>query len=344
MRVLVTGGAGYIGSHACKALAAQGITPIVYDNLSTGHRGAVQFGPFVRGDVADVPKLKETFDHHHIDAVMHFAASAYVGVSCTHPADYYRNNVVGTLHLLDAMRACDIHKLVFSSTCATFGVPQQKLLDETHPQHPINPYGATKHMVERILSDYANAYGLRSIALRYFNAAGADADGHLGEHHEPETHLIPLALEAAAQDTILTVYGNNYPTEDGTCIRDYVHVDDLAQAHLLALTRLDKAPDAGFEAFNLGNGRGFSVREIVECVQAITGRPLRIRTAERRAGDPAVLVADARKAKTVLHWRPRYRELSDLIGSAWAWHKREEAEAAVYAPHTSYAARAPLAL
>lgn len=344
MNVLVTGGAGYIGSHACKALAAHGITPVTYDNLSTGHKEAVQFGPFVHGDLAEVTKLESCFRRYDITAVMHFAASAYVGVSCVHPADYYRNNVVGTLHLLDAMRSCQIDKIVFSSTCATFGVPTQMPLPETHAQNPINPYGATKHMVERILKDYAVAYKLRSIALRYFNAAGADAEGLLGERHDPETHLIPLALQAAAQNTTLTIYGDDYPTQDGTCVRDYVHVEDLAQAHLLALTRLQHRIGDRFEAFNLGNGHGFSVREIIDCVQKVTGRRVRIKIGPRRAGDPATLVADARKANDSLGWHCDYTELKDLVRSAWAWQQRMHREPARDMPAPATASGAQISI
>jgi UDP-arabinose 4-epimerase len=319
MRILVTGGAGYIGSHTCKALAARGWTPVTYDNLSAGHRSAVRWGPFVKGELCDTAGLMQAMATHRIDAVAHFAALACVGASCAQPGLYYRNNVAGTLSLLDAMQQTQVRRLVFSSTCATYGAPNTDALDEAHPQAPTNPYGASKWMVERVLRDVGTTGALRSIALRYFNAAGADLSGALGEVHTPETHLIPLALQAALDGTELTLHGADYPTPDGTCVRDYVHVADLADAHVLALDRLVNADAPGFEAFNLGNGQGFSVRQVLDSVRAVTGRPLRVAVGPRRPGDPPVLVADSRAARDALKWRPQHAELSTLVASAYRW-------------------------
>lgn len=319
--VLVTGGAGYIGSHTCKALAAAGYTPISYDNLVYGHRGAVRWGPFEEGDILDPSRLKAVFERYQPAAVMHFAAYCYVGESVIDPGKYYRNNVTGTLTLLEAMRDHAVSKLVFSSSCATYGLPQQIPIPETHPQQPINPYGSTKLMVERMLQDFAAAHGLDAIALRYFNAAGADPLAEVGESHVPETHLIPLTLAAAAGDLpYLTLNGDDYETEDGTCVRDYIHVSDLADAHVRALTGLEEGK--GFLAYNLGNGLGFSVKQVIDTATAVTGRPIPVRLGPRRAGDPARLVGDSTRIRAELGWTPRYADLSQIIATAWRWYRQ----------------------
>lgn len=316
--VLVTGGAGYVGSHACKALAAAGYRPVVYDSLERGHRWAVKWGPLEQGDLLDADALKRALARHKPAAVMHFAAYAFVGESVSAPGLYYRNNVMGTLSLLEAMREAGIGTIVFSSTCATYGVPQTPLLAEDHPQAPINPYGATKLMVERILADYRAAYGLRYAALRYFNAAGADPDGEIGEVHDPETHLIPLALKAArGTGDPLTIFGDDYDTKDGTCIRDYIHVGDLADAHIRALERLLGHDET--IALNLGTGTGVSVRRLVEAVERVTGRAVPHSYGPRRAGDPPVLVAATGKAKATLGWEPRQSDIETIIRNADAW-------------------------
>ena len=303
--VLVTGGAGYIGSHACKALARAGYLPIVYDNLSYGHEWAVKWGPFERGDILDRTRLDEVLARYRPDAVMHFAAFAYVGESVTDPGKYYRNNVVGSLTLLEAMRDLGITKIVFSSSCATYGLPDRLPISEDAPQRPINPYGASKLMVERMLADFGSAHGLVSTALRYFNAAGADPDGEIGEEHDPETHLIPLVLDAASgRRPHITIFGTDYDTPDGTCIRDYIHVADLAKAHVLALQAIEAGTSA--HAYNLGNGRGFSVREVINSVERVTGLSVPAMLGERRAGDPAVLVSDASRARKMLSWQPEF--------------------------------------
>jgi len=323
--VLVTGGAGYIGSHACKALAAAGYRPVCYDNLVYGHPWAVRWGPLEHGDIADRDRLDAVLSRHRPVAVMHFAAYAYVGESVLDPGKYYRNNVLGSLCLLEAMRDHGIQRLVFSSTCATYGVPRQVPIDEEHPQLPINPYGASKLMVERMLADFALAHGIGSVALRYFNAAGADPEGEIGEAHDPETHLIPLVLDAAAGvRPEVNVHGTDYDTPDGTCIRDYIHVSDLASAHLLALARLERLVGANAVslAYNLGNGRGFSVREVIAGAQAVTGRQVEVRHGPRRPGDPPRLVGDARRAVQELGWWPRHADLRQIIATAWQWHCR----------------------
>ncbi|MBB5751863.1 UDP-glucose 4-epimerase GalE [Prosthecomicrobium pneumaticum] len=316
MNILVTGGAGFIGSHACKALAAAGHHPVVLDDLRTGHRRAVRFGPFVEGDIADRIKVEAVLREHRIDTVMHFAASAYVGESVLRPDLYYANNVAGLLALLDAVRAAGVGRIVFSSTCATFG-PADHKIGENDRQAPINPYGRSKLMAERILADYAAAFGLGAVVLRYFNAAGSDPDGELGEDHDPETHLIPAALLAAAGlRPHLDVFGIDYPTPDGTCVRDFVHVCDLADAHVAALGAIEPGL---FKAFNLGNGDGISVRQIIDRVEAVTGRPVPWRASPRRPGDPPSLVADASAARRELGWIPRFGELDEMIGHAWAY-------------------------
>ena len=321
MRILVTGGAGYIGSHACKALSQAGYTPVTFDNLIYGHRDAVRWGPLVQGDLLDPQAIAQALKKFQPEAVMHFAAYAYVGESVSDPEKYYRNNVVGSLNLFSAMLKAGINKIIFSSTCATYGLPEQNLISESHSQKPINPYGSSKLMVERILHDFDHAYQLRSIRLRYFNAAGADMSAEIGESHDPETHLIPLILDAAAGiKKSITVFGTDYDTPDGSCIRDYVHVSDLADAHVLALQALLNG--AKSSVYNLGNGSGFSVKEVISTARAVTGKEIPVDFGRRRAGDPARLVGNAALIKNALGWAPRYSELADIIGSAWRWHQR----------------------
>ena len=322
MIILVTGGAGYIGSHTAKALARAGHTPVVLDNLDNGYEWAVRWGPFERCDLGDAGGLAEVFRRHRVDAVVHFAASAYVGESMTDPRKYFHNNTVNTLHLLDAMRAAGVARIVFSSTCATYGTPQRLPLDETHPQAPVSPYGESKLFIERILHWYGVAYGLKSVALRYFNAAGADPEGEIGERHEPETHLVPLVIEAAlAKRPPVGVFGRDYPTPDGTAVRDYVHVMDLADAHVQALDYLGAGGES--TALNLGTGEGHSVHEVIETVERVGGRPVPRTDLPRRPGDPPSLVADASRARAVLRWRPRHPDLATIIEHAWRWHARE---------------------
>lgn len=319
MNVLVTGGAGYVGGAAVKALAAAGHDVWVYDNLCTGHRAAVTQGRLIEGDLHDSQRLREALREKQIEAVLHFAAFAYVGESVSDPAKYYHNNVGGSLALLDAMRAEGVWRIVFSSTTATYGVPNRIPIREDEPQHPINPYGFTKLVVERALADYANAYGLGYAALRYFNAAGALADGSHGEDHQPETHLIPLVLQVAlGQREKITVFGDDYPTPDGTCVRDYVHIEDLAAAHVQALERL--TPGEGLK-LNLGTGRGYSVRQVIDACRRVSGRTITEEIGQRRAGDPAELVADASLAREVLSWQPRYTEIEAIVETAWRWHR-----------------------
>ena len=319
--VLVTGGAGYIGSHACKALAGAGFQPVVFDNLSRGHREAVRWGPLVEGDLADRQRLCAALIEHKVEAVMHFAAYAYVGESVTDPALYYRNNLGGTLSLLEAMREAGIGEIVFSSTCATYGIPDRVPIREDAPQRPVNPYGETKLAIERALHWYAAAYGLRSVSLRYFNAAGADPEGEIGEHHEPETHLVPLVLQAAlGQRPHIEIYGTDYPTPDGTAIRDYVHVRDLAIAHMRALERLRGG--GGSAAVNLGTGQGHSVREVIAAAELASGRKVPARAAPRRPGDPPALVADPSLAGEILGWHPQHSDLDTIIRTSLAWHTR----------------------
>ncbi len=320
MRVLVTGGAGYIGSHACKALAAAGHEPIAYDNLVYGHRDLVRWGPLEEGDTADRARLDAVLEAYRPEAAMHFAAYAYVGESVTDPGKYWANNVNGSLVLLEALRDHGVGRVVFSSTCATYGEPSTVPIPDDHAQWPVNPYGWSKLAVERMLADFHRAHGLRSVALRYFNAAGADPEGEAGEHHEPETHLIPLILDAAlGRCEAVTVFGDDYPTPDGTCIRDYIHVGDLADAHVLALEWLGSNDAAG--AFNLGNGQGFSVREVIDCARRVTGRKIEARVGPRRAGDPPALVGDASRARAELGWRPRLDDLETIVATAWRWHQ-----------------------
>jgi UDP-arabinose 4-epimerase len=316
--VLVTGGAGFVGSHACKALAAAGFLPVTYDNLAQGHRWAVRWGPLEIGDIEDRGRLQQVMDRYRPSAVMHFAALTAAGESVAQPARYYRNNVSRFLVLLDAMQRQKIDRIVFSSTAAVYGTPEHTPIDEKHPLAPINPYGMSKLMGERILQDCAVAHGLRSISLRYFNAAGCDPDGEIGESHEPETHLIPIVLEAAAGDrSHVAIFGTDYPTADGTCVRDYVHVTDLASAHVLALARLERGH--GAEAFNLGNGNGFTVREVIAAAERISGVEIPVKLEPRRAGDPPILVADASRARADLNWQPAYSGLDTQISNAWRW-------------------------
>jgi UDP-arabinose 4-epimerase len=317
--VLVTGGAGYIGSHACKALQRGGYTPIAYDNLEAGHRWAVKYGPLIEGDLADTGLLLETIEKHKVEAVLHFAAYAYVGESMTDPQKYFRNNTGGAISLLEAVRATGINRFVFSSTCATYGLPDRVPITESEPQKPVNPYGESKYFVERILHWHAAAYGLRYAALRYFNAAGADPDGELGEEHHPETHLIPRAILAAlGRGRGLEVFGTDYPTPDGTAVRDYIHVQDLASAHVAALEYLEHGGSS--EAFNLGTGKGASVREVIQCVEEVSGQPVPAIMGPRRPGDPPELVADPGKAARELKWRPAVSDLKTIVETSWRWH------------------------
>jgi UDP-arabinose 4-epimerase len=320
--ILVTGGAGYIGSHCCKALAAAGHSPVVLDNLVYGHEAAVRWGPLEKGDLADRAWLDTMFEKHRPAAVIHFAAYAYVGESVVDPGKYYRNNVGAALELIEATVRNQVRALVFSSTCATYGIPAQVPIAEHAPQVPINPYGRSKLMVEQILEDFDHAHHLKSICLRYFNAAGADPDGGLGECHDPETHLIPLALDAAAEvRPALTVYGDDYATLDGTCVRDYIHVTDLAAAHVLALDRLLAGNPS--DRINLGTGQGASIRDVMTAIERVTGRPVPHGFGPRRAGDPPALVADPTRARVVLGWEPRLSDLDTIIATAWAWHQNQ---------------------
>jgi len=318
--ILVVGGAGYVGSHVNKMLAFNGYKTVVLDNLIYGHREFVKWGSFVFGDLADIEHLRLLFKRYSIKAVMHFAAFAYVGESVADPQKYYLNNLRNTLNLLQAMNEANVNNIIFSSTCATYGTPLTLPIDELHPQAPINPYGQSKYMVERILADYGRAYGLHYVSLRYFNAAGADPAGEIGESHKPETHLIPLVLDVALnKSSSIKIFGNNYDTPDGTCIRDYIHVTDLASAHLLALEYLIGGGRS--DVFNLGNGNGFSVNAVITEARNITGKNIKIEIASRREGDPSILVGSAEKAKAVLNWKPSYPDLSEIISTAWRWHK-----------------------
>ena len=318
--VLVIGGAGYIGSHTVKALRGRGSDVVVYDNLSAGHRAAARFATaLVEGDIHDTTRLRETIRRFDVDAVMHFAALASVGVSMTDPLGYYANNVGGTLAVLNAMAAERVARLVFSSTAAVFGNPQVTPIAEDHPTAPINPYGETKLAIERALPHFERAYGIRSIALRYFNAAGADPDGDLGEDHDPELHLIPRALDAAAGRDTFQIFGDDYETPDGTCLRDYIHVTDLADAHLLALDALRDG--ASTTHYNLGNGKPTSVKEVVDAVSRVVGKPVPVTIGPRRAGDPAVLFASSDRIKRDLGWRPQLEDIETIVATAWRWRE-----------------------
>lgn len=319
MKVLVTGGAGYIGSHACKALKGKGHEVIVFDNLIYGHLDFVKWGEFEKGDLADRASIDTVFRKHRPDAVMHFAAYAFVGESVENPSKYYYNNVAGSLNLIDSAKENGVKNIVFSSTCATYGVPEIDPIPEEHPQRPINPYGKTKLMIEEMLADYDVAYGLKSVSLRYFNAAGADPESMVGEDHDPETHLIPLVLDAAlGRRPHITIFGDDYPTRDGTCVRDYIHVTDLADAHIKALEYLSKGGHT--TAFNLGNGIGYTVKEVIDSARKITGREIKTVVGKRRAGDPPSLVGSSERARKELGWRPEFGDIDTIVSHAWSWH------------------------
>lgn len=319
--ILITGGAGYIGAHCCKQLRASGYNPIVLDNLVYGHRECVKWGDFIHADIGDPAAMDQVFKMCIIDAVIHFSAFAYVGESVISPEKYYRNNLCGTINLLNCMVRNNINKFVFSSTCATYGNPTYTPIDEKHTQKPINPYGRSKLMVENILEDYDHAYGLRFMSLRYFNAAGADHDCEIGEMHDPETHLIPLVLDVAIEkrDSI-QVFGSDYPTPDGTCIRDYIHVTDLADAHIKALQLLFEGGMSDF--YNLGTGTGCSVLEVINAAERVTGKKIKLEKVIRREGDPAELVASNTKALTSLNWKPRFSGIDEILSTAWKWHRK----------------------
>lgn len=321
--ILIAGGAGYIGAHVNKLLNQHGYNTVVFDNLVYGHLSFVQWGDFVLGDLADRDQIRLCFRQYPIKAVMHFSAFAYVGESVTDPAKYYRNNVMNTLNLLDIMREFNVSDIIFSSTCSTYGMPRCIPITEDHPQSPINPYGWSKFMIERILKDYDSAYGIKYVNLRYFNAAGADPDAEVGERHDPETHLIPLVLDVAAgKRPDVKIFGTDYETPDGTCIRDYIHVTDLSEAHILALNYISSGGPS--DSFNLGNGKGFSVRDVIRSAEKVTGRAIKYAETNRRVGDPPVLVGSARKAKEILDWRPRLADLTNIIQTAWRWHQQEK--------------------
>ena len=326
MNILVTGGAGYVGSHSVRRLLAAGHDVWVIDNLVYGHKACVEAlglpaDRFVHGDLNETATVRRLLTENEIDAVMHFAAYAFVGESVTDPAKYYQNNVVGTLSLLEAMRSADVRTIVFSSTCATYGIPTKVPIPENHPQAPINPYGFTKLVIEQALADYAHAYGFRYAALRYFNASGASEDGTIGEDHTPETHLIPLVLQVAlGQREHITIFGTDYPTPDGSCIRDYIHVDDLADAHLMAVQRLAAGEEALAIKCNLGTGVGSSVREVIAACEKATGRSIKTVEGDRRAGDPPELVCDPSGAERMLGWRAKRLDIDQTVASAWRWH------------------------
>ena len=319
--IFVTGGAGYVGAHCCKAFAEAGWEVVVYDNLYRGWRDFVRWGPLVEGDILDAERLTAAMREHRPDAVAHFAALTYVGESVSDPALYYRNNPLGSFNILEAMRAAACDKIIFSSTAATYGVPQVSPIPEDHPQQPINPYGWSKLFVERMLADYDSAYGIRSASLRYFNAAGADPGGEIGERHEPETHVIPLAAQGALSDDYeFTVFGTDFDTRDGTAVRDYIHVRDLGAAHKAALDYLFAG--GATSQFNLGTGNGTTVKEIADAIERVSGRPLPRRLGPRRAGDPPSLVASNARARSVLGWEPRHSGIDEIVADAWAWHAK----------------------
>ena len=318
-RILVTGGAGYIGSHACKALSRAGYLPIAFDNLIYGHRDFVKWGPFEEGDITDSKQLEGVMEKYQPEAVLHFAGFAYVGESVLMPDKYYRNNVVGSLTLLESMIRHRIHRIVFSSTCSTYGDPLSLPIAEDHIQNPVNPYGQNKLTVEKMLRDFDAAYGIKSISLRYFNAAGADPEGETGEDHTPETHLIPLVLDAAlGVRPQITIHGSDYATPDGTCTRDYIHVTDLAEAHVLALKKLET--DSASGAYNLGNGIGHSVKEVIDVAGQITGKKIPTEIGPRRPGDPDRLISEPRKAMNELGWKPQHGDIKAILDHAWKWH------------------------
>ena len=323
MAILVCGGAGYIGSHINKQLNKEGYETVVFDNLVYGHREAVKWGHFEQGDLKNMEDIERVFQKYQIDAVFHFAAYAYVGESVSEPEKYYYNNVANTLNLLQVMRKYGCKKIIFSSTCATYGEPERVPITENMPQNPINPYGATKLMMERIFKDYHTAYGLEFVVLRYFNAAGADPEGEIGESHNPETHIIPLVLDAASgKRADIKVFGTDYDTPDGSCVRDYIHVYDLATAHLLALHHLEAGKESDF--FNLGNALGTSVLEVVKSVRKVTGKGFKVILTDRRLGDPAKLVGSSEKAQRILGWKPIYGDIDTIVKHAWNWHEKAE--------------------
>ena len=317
--ILIVGGAGYIGSSVNKLLNKMGYQTIVFDNLSNGHIEFVKWGKFYKGDLANIYDIEKVFIENKIDCVMHFSAYAYVGESVTNPQKYYKNNVSNTLNLLDLMIKYGVKKFIFSSTCAIYGIPIQIPIPEDHPQNPVNPYGKTKFMVEEILKDYDKAYGLKYVSFRYFNASGADPECEIGEWHDPETHLIPLSIYNALGITEnITVFGTDYPTPDGTCIRDYIHVNDIAKAHILGFKYLMNESKSDF--FNLGNGNGFSVKEILDIVSKVSGKKLKVVYGKRREGDPPILVGSSKKAHEILGWKPEFDKISDIIETAYRWH------------------------
>lgn len=319
MNILVTGGAGYIGSHTCKALAQNGFTPVTYDNLSTGHREAVKWGPFEEGDISNRVRLDEVIEQYQPTAVIHFAAYSLVGESVENPGKYYRNNVCGTLTLLEAMRDYGITHIVFSSSCAVYGSPNEIPIPESHPLDPFNPYGRSKMMIEYMLEDFSQAYDVSYVSLRYFNAAGADADGETGEDHDPETHLIPLVLDTAlGRQPVISIYGSDYDTPDGTCIRDYIHVSDLADAHVKALQHSEQTGQS--KILNLGTGKGYSVREIIDVTRRITNTEIKETLIDRRQGDPDILVAQAASIEKLLGWTATQSDIENIIDTAWQWH------------------------
>ena len=320
LKVLVTGGAGYIGSHVCSALAAKGCLPITYDNLSRGNRWAVKWGPLEEGDIGDVGRMRTVLEKYRPSALMHLAAYAYVGESVKQPLAYYQNNFTATVALLRTIIEVEQIPVVFSSSCATYGLPARVPIAEDHPQLPINPYGHSKLFVERLLSDLRIAYGLQSVSLRYFNAAGADPGGEIGEAHDPETHLIPLAVMAACKGAVVRIFGNDYPTADGTCVRDFVHVADIADAHVRSLEYLLQGGESS--AFNLANARGYSVKEVIAAAERVCGRPIRVEIKGRRIGDPPILIGDSNRARATLGWQPQRSELQTLIRDAWNWIKQ----------------------
>jgi UDP-glucose 4-epimerase len=320
--ILIVGGAGYIGAHLNKEISKKGYETIVFDNLSYGHEDFVKWGIFERGDLGNIDEIRKVFKKYDIQAVMHFAAFTYVGESVVDPQKYYTNNVRNTLNLLQVMLEEKVKYFIFSSTCATYGNPVQIPITESHPQNPINPYGRGKLMVEQVLKDYSNAYDFKYVSLRYFNAAGADPESEIGENHDPETHLIPLVLDAASNKREdIKIFGTDYDTPDGTCIRDYIHVTDLAAAHILALEYLKNGGESDF--FNLGNGNGFSVKEVIDTARKITGKQIKEEEAERRPGDPPILIGSSQKAMEILKWKPKYHDLSKIIETAWNWHQKK---------------------
>lgn len=323
MKLLVTGGAGYVGSHCCKAFAQAGWDVVVFDNFSRGWKDFVKWGDCVEGDILNPDDLKSAIETHKPDAVAHFAALAYVGESVQHPDIYYRNNTQGSLNILEAMRDGGVKNLLFSSTCATYGVPLAMPIHEELPQNPINPYGWSKLIVEKMMWDFSHAYDMTCTALRYFNAAGADSEGEIGERHEPETHVIPLAIRGAMKDDYtFTILGDDFDTRDGSCVRDYIHVEDLADAHKRAIEYM--AGGGASNYFNLGTGSGTTVKEIADAVEARSGKPMRRRIGDRRPGDPPALVADASKARDVLGWVPTRSSIENIVDTAWRWHEKEE--------------------